>query len=98
MKKLKLIPLEEVLKKMKFSAEEEKEIQKDVKYHRIAYYIREIRLKEKLTQEQLAKKAGIPRTVISRIESGRSNITLDTLINLADSMDRKVRIEFVKKD
>jgi len=97
MKKLKLIPMEEVDKQMNWTAEEIRRIKDNVKYMHVAYTIKEIRLSKKLTQQQLAVKAGIPRSVISRIESGKRNLTLETLMNIADSMGEEVEIRFVKK-
>ena len=42
--------------------------------------IKELRLsKLKMTQEKFAKSLGYDRTFIARIESGKQNITLDTL-------------------
>lgn len=98
MRKLKLISLEEVNKQMNWTKEELQEMEDDIKYNRVAYTIREVRLSKKMTQELLAIKAKIPRSVISRIESGKRNITLQTLMNIADSMDREVEIRFVKKN
>lgn len=42
--------------------------------------IKELRTNRlKMTQEQFAKALGYDRTFLARIESGRQNITLDTL-------------------
>ena len=43
--------------------------------------LRDFRLKNKLTQEQLAEKLGISLKYISRIENGNSGIKTQTLIN-----------------
>jgi DNA-binding XRE family transcriptional regulator len=97
MKRQKTYTMEEVDKQMNWTAEVMRRINDNVKYMRIAYAIREIRLSKILTQQQLAVKAGIPRSVISRIESGKRNLTLETLMNIAESMDEEVQIRFVKK-
>ena len=41
--------------------------------------IRVLRLKRGLTAEQLAKKAGLTRATVSKIEAGEGNPTLDTI-------------------
>jgi DNA-binding XRE family transcriptional regulator len=97
MKKQKIYTMEEVDREINWTDEQMKRIMDDVKYNRIAYTIREVRLSKKMTQELLAIKAKMPRSVISRIESGKKNITLETLMNIADSLDREVEIRFVKK-
>ncbi len=45
--------------------------------------IRNLRKERKLTQRQLAKKAGISNTFLSDIERGRSNPSLKTLHRIA---------------
>ena len=57
--------------------------------------VKEYRLKEKLTQEELAIKSGVSRTTISALE----NETLDVITNitmqkLADALNRKVSTIF----
>lgn len=47
--------------------------------------VRELRTKRGLTQEELGVMAGVHRTRISRVESGTLNVTLDTLVALADA-------------
>jgi transcriptional regulator with XRE-family HTH domain len=51
--------------------------------------VRAFRLKLKLTQEQLAEKAGLHWTYISGVERGRYNVSLDTLETLASALGRK---------
>jgi DNA-binding XRE family transcriptional regulator len=41
--------------------------------------LKKVRLEQKLTQEQMAKKLNISREMISRIESGNENLTFLTL-------------------
>jgi transcriptional regulator with XRE-family HTH domain len=47
--------------------------------------IRRLRERRQLTQEELASASGLSREFISRIESGRFSMTLDTLGALADA-------------
>lgn len=54
---------------------------------KIAYY----RKLTGITQEELANRVCIDRTVINRIENGKYNesLSLDTLLNIADAMEVK---------
>ncbi|WP_324717994.1 helix-turn-helix transcriptional regulator [Carboxydochorda subterranea] len=49
-------------------------------------YLRALRRQQNLTQEQLAEKAGIHPTFISRIEGGRAMPSLDVLTRLAGAL------------
>ena len=49
--------------------------------------LKDIRLKKGFTQEQLAKKSGVSRITISRLESGAQTvIKSSTIIKLADAL------------
>ncbi len=48
--------------------------------------IKEIRRRQRLSQEKLAERAGISAQYVSNIERGRENPTLDMLLRLADSL------------
>lgn len=52
------------------------------------------RLACNMTQKELAEKTGIRQSNISRIESGTSSPTIDTLARLAAGMGKKLSIEF----
>ena len=49
-------------------------------------YLRALRRPQNLTQEQLAEKAGIHPTFVSRIESGRAMPSLDVLARVARAL------------
>ena len=51
------------------------------------YVIRELRIKRELTQEVLSGLAGIPRSHLAMIESGRKNANVDTLWRIADALN-----------
>lgn len=56
------------------------------------YKIREYRKKNKLTQEELSKKAGVSRAILSRLETGAvTTTTTTTLIKLADALNVTVK-------
>lgn len=57
--------------------------------------LKEMRLNLGLSQEELAKKSGIPRPTISKIENGRRNVTIDTLSALAVAMGKRIELKFV---
>lgn len=50
----------------------------------------QVRLEKELSQTQLAKLTGMHRSNICRIESGRQNISLDTLIRIFDALGKDV--------
>lgn len=55
------------------------------------FKVKEKRIEKGLTQEELAKKSGVSRTIISGLESGRTIVTsTDTLIKLANALEAKV--------
>lgn len=49
--------------------------------------VREERLKQGLSQEELAKKAGVHRTYIGMIERGEKNITLTNIEKIAKALE-----------
>ena len=48
--------------------------------------IKVFRKEQRLTQEQLGTIVGLDRSVISRIECGKSNATFDTILLLAEGL------------
>ena len=57
----------------------------------MGYKIREFRNEIKMSQDELAKKSGVSRTIISGLESGTlTTTTTDTLLNIAKALNRKV--------
>ncbi|KKW22350.1 MAG: Helix-turn-helix domain protein [Parcubacteria group bacterium GW2011_GWA2_51_12] len=52
------------------------------------------RLKQGLTQKQLAKKAGTRQPVISRLERGTYNPTVKFLHRIADALGVELRVSF----
>lgn len=49
-------------------------------------YLRTLRRRQELTQEQVAERAGVHPTFVSRIESGRAMPSLDVLARLAGAL------------
>ena len=54
------------------------------------------RAKKRLSQQELAKRAKISRTVLSGIENGEHNPTLDILDRLADALDTTIAELFTR--
>lgn len=59
----------------------------------VADKIKSVRKQKGLTQRDLAKRLKVSQQIISRIESGRENISLLTLKNIADSLKAKLHLE-----
>jgi len=49
--------------------------------------IRELRMMKKLTQDKLATESDIEKAMISRIESGQTNLTVRTLYKISKALD-----------
>lgn len=57
----------------------------------MGYKIKEMRHEKKISQQELAEKANVSRTVISQLESGARTVTkTDTLVKIADALGVKV--------
>ena len=48
-----------------------------------------------MTQKELAEKTGIRQSNISRIESGSSSPTIETLSRIASGLGKRLKIDFV---
>lgn len=71
-----------------------KEYEKLLPEYELAKSILEQRQRKKMTQEQVAKKAGMPQSTISRIEGLTHGLPkLSTLKKIADALDANVVIK-----
>ncbi|WP_052634477.1 helix-turn-helix domain-containing protein [Sanguibacteroides justesenii] len=59
----------------------------DEEIHRIALNIRRIRMSRNLTIQELAYKCDIERSNMSRIEAGKSNVTVKTLCLICSALE-----------
>jgi DNA-binding XRE family transcriptional regulator len=57
--------------------------------------LKSLRKKLGLTQAELAKRAALPRTTVTKIESGTYNPTVNTLMLLAAAMNKKLVFKLV---
>ena len=48
--------------------------------------LKKIRTKKNITQTELAKKLGVDKSFVSNIENGKTNPTLSTITNLAQTL------------
>ena len=63
----------------------------------IGRQLRQIRLDAGHTQVNMAAEIGMPSTYLSEVETGKHNITLDTLAGIASFLGLDVKVEFVPK-
>ncbi len=62
----------------------------------ISEMLKEARKDAKLTQEQLAAKAGTKKSYISKIENAKGNIQLSTLIRIFEKgLDKRIGLTFL---
>ncbi len=59
---------------------------------KIGMLIKQLRLKEGMTQEELAKRLHIKKSVISRMENHAEDIRLSTLAKVAEVFDKRIQI------
>ena len=58
----------------------------------IGEQLKEERQRAGLSQDQLAQKIGTKKSFISRVENGRADIQLSTLVRLFQGLGRQVRV------
>lgn len=62
----------------------------------ISEMLKEARKEAKLTQEQLADRAGTKKSYISKLENGKGNIQLSTLIRIFEQgLNRRIGLTFL---
>ena len=70
----------------------------DVLLRKIGLRILRRRQELGLTQQQVADRLGVSATNITRIEHGEQNLTIRTLVKLADALDMKVLLDLLDPD
>lgn len=73
---------------------EEKIAVQEVKYYFLVQAIKKMRDEFGFTQQVLAQKAQLPRTTITKIESGNYNPTIETLTAIAGAFGKELKISF----
>lgn len=87
------VKLDEIKAKLMEDAEFENEYNDLQPRYELISQIIEARKSMKMTQEELAKRAGTRKSNISRLESGSYNPSLDFLVKIAKSLGKDVHIE-----
>lgn len=90
----KLIPWETIKAEWNKNPEYVKEWKKVEPEYLLAQQIIEARLKNKMTQTELAKKVGTDQAVISRLESMTARPTLDLIRRVATALNTPIKLIF----
>lgn len=84
-----------------YSEDEEKIVieveQRSTRRAVIEQYVR-CRKMQGITQEQLAKRAGVPRSNITRFESGNYNPSLELLVRIAAALGMTLQMQLTAKE
>jgi predicted transcriptional regulator len=95
---MKKITYEEHVKDLLKNKKVREEYEKLLPEYELARSIIEQRLKKKMTQEAVAKKAGMPQSTISRIEGLTHGLPkISTLKKIANALDAKVVVRLESK-
>lgn len=76
----------------RFTSAERTSIEAEKKYYKLVVALKEKRERLGLTQETLATMSNVPRTTITRVESGSRNATLETLMRMAEALGSSVEL------
>lgn len=69
-------------------------IEEEYKNLRIGEIIRQLRLSEGMTQEELAKKLSTTKSAVSRLENHSESVRLSTIEKVARVFNKKLILEF----
>jgi DNA-binding XRE family transcriptional regulator len=78
-----------------YSKERQERIKSGARYIMARIELIKLRRKLKLSQDGLARKMKVKREFIARLESGKQNVTLDTLYRVAEATNKKFQFNFV---
>ncbi len=79
---------QELLKNPKFKAAYD-ELEPE---YRLANELIRARLGKKMTQAEVAEKAGVNRVVVARLESGTTNPTIETVNRIAGALGKELKL------
>ncbi len=80
----------------KIGSESRMEYEKNVHMFIVSEMLKEARKEANLTQEQLAEKTGTKKSYISKIENGKGNINLSTLIKIFEvGLNKRIGLTFL---
>lgn len=91
-KKMKLTPIEDLIAEDfgKIGTVERDAFEMECDAFIIGEQLKDERIKAGLTQEELAKKIGTKKSFISRVENGRADIQLSTLVKVFRGVGREI--------
>ena len=88
----RLIPYEKIFNS--YSRKEQERIRRGAKKIMLSMELRRLRKEHKLSQEKLAKKMNVKREYIAKLESGKQNVTINTLHRIADATGTEFTFRF----
>jgi ribosome-binding protein aMBF1 (putative translation factor) len=91
---MKDLTLDDYLKEQLKNPEFRHKWQKSEAAYQVTKTLIEARLKNKISQRELATKAGTTQAVISRIENMSVSPSIGLLQRIADSLERRLEIRF----
>jgi HTH-type transcriptional regulator / antitoxin HipB len=93
-RKLKIYKFDEIKDEFigKKGTQERESYEFELKLDILGETIKRIRLDSKLTQEQLGKYVGVQKAQISKLESGMSNVTVDTIQKVFSALHANVSL------
>lgn len=71
--------------------------QKSVRQSVIEQYVRSRKM-QGITQAELAKRAGVPRSNITRFESGNYNPSLEMMVRIAEALGMTLQVQLMAKE
>ena len=71
--------------------------QRDTRHSVIDQYV-QCRKLQGMTQAELAKRSGIPRSNITRFESGNYNPSLEQLVRIAAALGMMLQVQLISKE
>jgi len=83
---------DELEKELLKDKETRKEFERLAPRYQLISELIKIRIKKGLTQEKLAKQIGTKQSAIARLESGKENISIDSLEKISHAMGAKIKI------
>lgn len=89
---LKWYSFDQVIKKASRDKEFVRAYNEGLQRLRLAKQIRALRIAQNMTQKSVSLRAGMPQSVIARIESGQSGISLDTLGRVAHAFGKDIQL------
>ena len=94
LKKMDLTPIEDLIKEDfgVVGSPERDQFEMECDAFIIGEQLKDERIKAGLTQEQLANRIGTKKSFISRVEKGRADIQLSTLVKLFRGLGRHVSV------